>query len=363
MLELLGNVKEEYIEEANPQKRKQYKFKADVIAAACLCFLIVGGLGFLYFMKILAVENYYAADIEEISSVYEGELLAENISYEEAVDSQILLCYTGRDLPFNSEGWKTLSVSAKYEDYNMILNCGFNGETFLKNEEDAIDTIQYRDLTVSIYQAEKVSEYDLAYYAVFEYQDVCYELRTYSNDKKCIYEILQAVLGISEEEAEDSLIGEHNFTDVLGYQDYYVKVEQTSPGFIIQKYYMKADGVEKCIAEVYGYAVPGPEVYGIDMDGDGIKELICNCMAGTGAERVVIYRNNDGVIERGHLSYDLWDSSLFPGITNRGSSYIQENYIVETNTFKIGYPTETGYEKIILENMDMFEFEEFVEEL
>ena len=72
MLELLGNVKEEYIEEANPQKRKQYKFKADVIAAACLCFLIVGGLGFLYFMKILAVENYYAADIEEISSVYEG---------------------------------------------------------------------------------------------------------------------------------------------------------------------------------------------------------------------------------------------------------------------------------------------------
>ena len=85
-------------------------------------------------------------------------------------------------------------------------------------------------------------------------------------------------------------------------------------------------------------------------------------MAGTGAERVYIYRNNNGVIEKGYLSYDLWDEAMFPGITNRGSSYIQENYIAETNTFEISYPTETGTETIVLENTDMFEFQEFVEE-
>lgn len=53
---------------------------------------------------------------------------------------------------------------------------------------------------------------------------------------------------------------------------------------------------------------------------------------------------------------------MFPGITNMGASYIEENYIAETNSFEIIYPTETGFETIIIKDMDMFEFEEFVEE-
>ena len=130
----------------------------------------------------------------------------------------------------------------------------------------------------------------------------------------------------------------------------------------IQKYYAEVDGEEKCIAQVFGYAVPGPEVYSRDLDGDGVSELICNCIYGTGARRVYIYRNNAGVIEIGRLNYDLWDSTMFPGITNMGSSYIEENYIAETNTFEIMYPTEEGSERVVIEDMDMFEFEEFVEE-
>ena len=182
------------------------------------------------------------------------------------------------------------------------------------------------------------------------------------DERPCIYEILQAVLGTNEENPESTSNGEHNFTEVLGYSDYYVTVEETMPGFIIQKYYAEVDGVEKCIAQVYGYAVPEPEVYSRDLDGDGISELICNCTAGTGAERVIIFRNRDGVIEKGCLSYDLRDETMFPGIINRGSSYIQENYIAETNTIEIVYLTETGFETIVIEDMDMFHFEEFVEE-
>ena len=85
-------------------------------------------------------------------------------------------------------------------------------------------------------------------------------------------------------------------------------------------------------------------------------------MYGTGAERVYIFRNNNGAIEKGYLSYDLWDSTMFEGITNMGSSYIQENYIVETNTFEIEYPTETGSKKLVIEDLNMFVFEKFVEE-
>lgn len=352
MLGLFNNVDEKYINEANPQNSRQKKFSLNRIAvAACLCLIVIGGVGAAHCMQTASYEKYYAADLEEISSVYDGILLAENISYQDANNTNILLCYNGDGLPLSSGDWQTLSVSASYEDYDMTLNCAFNGEAFSANGE-VIDTIQYGDTAVQIYQAETTSDYDLTYYAVFEYQNVYYELRTYSNDEACIYDILKAVLGVKED----------NFAEVLGYSDYYVTVEQNMPGFIIQKYYIKEDEAETCIAQVFGYAVPGPEVYSRDLDGDGINELICNCMFGTGAERVYVFRNNNGVIEKGYLSYDLWDDTMFVGIMNTGSSYIQECYKAETNTFEISYPTETGDESIILENMDMFKFEKFVEE-
>ena len=363
ILELFNNVDEKYIDEASPQNVKIHKFKfSPIIVAACLCLLLIGGWGMSRFMQKNGEEKYYTTNMDEVLAAYEGELLVEKISYEGASDTNILLCYTGNDLPLSSDEWKTLSVSASYEDYDMTLNCAFNGETFITSGEKAIDTIQYGDTTIQIYQGETTPEFELTYYAVFEYQNVCYELKTYSNDKERIYEILQTVLGVNEEDSESSSIGEHGFTDVLGYSDYHVTVDQNSPGFIIQKYYAEVDGVEKCIAQVFGYAVPGPEVYSRDLDEDRISELICNCIYGTGARRVYIYRNNDGVIEIGRLSYDLWDSTMFPGITNMGASYIEENYIAETNTFEIVYPTETGSETIVIEDMDMFEFEEFVEE-
>ena len=363
ILELFNNVDEKYIDEASPQNVKNHIFKfGSIMVAACLCLLLIGGWGVSRFLQAPAEENYYTPNMDEVLAAYEGELLAEKLSYEDASDMSILLCYTGNDLPLSSAEWKTLSVSASYEDYDMTLKCGFNGESFTANGETVIDTIQYGDTAIQIYQGETTPEFELTYYAVFEYQNVCYELTTYSNDKECIYEILQAVLGVNEEDSESSSDGEHGFTDVLGYSDYHVTVDQNMPGFIIQKYYAEVDGAEKCIAQVFGYAVPGPEVYSRDLDGDGVSELICNCIYGTGARRVYIYRNNAGVIEIGRLAYDLWDSTMFPGITNMGSSYIEENYIAETNTFEIMYPTEKGSERVVIEDMDMFEFEEFVEE-
>ena len=363
ILELFNNVDEKYIDEASPQNVKIHKFKfSKILAAACLCLLLIGGGVMSHFMQMPVEAKYYTTNMDEVTAVYEGELLVEKLSYEGASDTNILLCYIGKDLPISSDEWKTLSVSASYEDYDMTMNCAFNGETFTISGEKAIDTIQYGDTTIQIYQGETTPEFELTYYAVFEYQNVFYELKTYSNDKECIYEILQAVLGVNEENSESSYNGEHDFTDVLGYSDYHVTVDQNMPGFIIQKYYAEIDGAEKCIAQIFGYVVPGPEVYSRDLDGDGINELIANCIYGTGAERVYVFRNNNGIIEKGYLSYDLWDNTMFPGIGNRGSSYIQENYIAETNTFEIVYPTETGSEKVVIEDMELFEFEEFVEE-
>lgn len=357
ILEIFGNIREEYIYEANPWKRKKHRFRINSFAAAaCICFLFVSILIMSYFVLNPEKKKYYTTDMDEVLSVYEGELLAENIPFDNANDTEILLCYTGDDLPVSSREWKTLTVSANYEDYNMTLNCGFNGEKFAVNSEDVIDEIQYGDMEIKIYPAENTSDFENAYHAVFEYKNVCYELKTYSNDKECIYEILHVVLGESNSD------GEHDFTDVLGFTDYYVTVDQNMPGFMIEKFYINENGNEKCIAVVFGYAVPGPEAYSKDLDGDGINELICNCIYGTGARRVYIYRNHNGVIERGSLSYDLWDERTFPGITNQGASYIAEQYFEEENIFEISYPVEDGAECIVLEDLEWFVFEEFIDE-
>ena len=168
MLELFGNVNEKYIEEANPFNRKKRKRRMQLVAASVL-ILIIGICIVLFYRQGTVDEKYYATNKEEISAIYEGELLVENISYEEAMDINMLLCYSGTGLPVNVSDWKTLSVSANYEDYNMTLNCAFNGEEFVVKEEDITDTIQYGDTIVYICKAEAVEEYELAYYAVFEY--------------------------------------------------------------------------------------------------------------------------------------------------------------------------------------------------
>ena len=116
ILELFNSIDEKYIDEACPQNVKKYKFKiSPIIVAACLCLLVIVGFGVSRFMQNSVDEKYYTTNMDEVLAVYEGELLAEKISYEGASDTSILLCYTGNDLPFSSDEWKTLSAMRSYQ--------------------------------------------------------------------------------------------------------------------------------------------------------------------------------------------------------------------------------------------------------
>ena len=128
---------------------------------------------------------------------------------------------------------------------------------------------------------------------------------------------------------------------------------------MIWRYFAELDGKTQCIAEVFGYTVSEPEVYSKDIDGDGVKELICNCTFGTGAKRVYIYRNNNGVIEQGTLVYDTHDASIFPNLNYWGSNAIEETYDPDNGTFIISYSTETGTEQAVFQDMDIISFQQF----
>lgn len=215
------------------------------------------------------------------------------------------------------------------------------------NTEDAIASFPYGDTMVYVFQKDIESIHEYAFEVMFEYKGMHYSLLTDTNTETHIYEMVETMLGESDK---------HVFSDVLGFDTYYVKAEETFKRFVNWKYFTEINGVETGIAEVFGYTTPKPEIYQKDVDGDGVAELICNSMYGTGAARVYIYRNHNGVIEVGYFSYDLTDETIFPGITNMGAGYIQEIYHPENETFEISYTVEDGTKSVFLEDIEWVEF-------
>lgn len=96
---------------------------------------------------------------------------------------------------------------------------------------------------------------------------------------------------VADEEYKD-----RPFSDILGYKNYRINVEESTPYFYIWSYYVEIDGEMQCVAHTSAYS-KHPGVYSVDLDGDGISEFITNTEYGDGAQRVEIYRNNNGVIE------------------------------------------------------------------
>lgn len=122
--------------------------------------------------------------------------------------------------------------------------------------------------------------------------------------------------------------GDEPLTGILGFDDCRVRVEESTPGFFIRHYYAEREGKQACIAEQFGYFVSGaePEAYSIDLDGDTVPELVCNVAYGTGAERVIVYRNNGGIVEQGTIAQSYHEDTFGEDAWCDGISCIGEKY-------------------------------------
>ncbi len=82
-----------------------------------------------------------------------------------------------------------------------------------------------------------------------------------------------------------------SFHDLLGYDGYFITQKDSTP---METTYYAVEGDETfIIARSYGYE---RDDYFIDIDGDGVQEMICNVSSGTGGQDVLIYRRfEDGV--------------------------------------------------------------------
>ena len=370
----LGQIDDKYITMAINYKprRKNHSWVKWGAIAACFCLIVLGSIMISEYTKLTVREiDLTTSDIAEISQVYDGTLLVDHLEFTNANATSVKLSYLGTSSDYENSDWKALSISANYADYTMTMNCSFNEALTPADGFKKVDTITYGDMTVYLYRAAPTAEFEYIYTAIFEYDGVYYDLSTQSNDPDRIYELIATTTGASQvtdttvsENPVDKTVSEipegaESFTGILGFDGYRVRVEESTPNFFIWHYYAERDGKQVCIAENSGYLVSGvePKAYSIDLDGDTISELVCNVVYGTSAERVIVYRNNGGIIEQGTIDQSYHTNVFGAEAWHDGYGAIGEKYDPAEGAFVVTKTTSNGSIKTAsFKDLDNFSF-------
>ena len=136
--------------------------------------------------------------------------------------------------------------------------------------------------------------------------------------------------------------GAEPFDDIMGYSGFSL-VTYDSGFWQERAYYAVTDTGVFLMAESFGFG--SPEDYAVDLDGDGVTELVCNVQFGAdGAERVYVYQRRADGIFRGYL-----DTEDLPGHLDWGINSVWEEYDPAENVFRIHYAVEGRDDYAVLE--------------
>lgn len=173
--------------------------------AACLCLAI--GIAFCVsfgFVPNQMTDRFREGTLIEITSeselpaTYDGNLLAFNLDFE-----KYELYYKNDGAAENTDDWYSLLALNSNSDRRIILHCLF-GDTTVDDwkvsmvfTKKATQTKIIDGIEVQIARQEPSMQYEYWYYALFEYDDVVYDIRVQSNDPDYIYEVLDTLLGVN----------------------------------------------------------------------------------------------------------------------------------------------------------------------
>lgn len=196
----LGNIGESYVDEAvnyTAKKKSNAWLKWGAIAA---CFCLVVGVAFriaIGFFPSQMTDTYREGTLIEITNEselpaqYEGKLLAFNLGFE-----QYEFYYKTDGKAENTDDWYSLLASKYDANGDIILHCMF-GETTVDDwkvskvfTKEATQTKTINGVEVQIAQNVNSLKYEYWYYAIFEYDDVVYDIRVQSDNADYVYEVL-----------------------------------------------------------------------------------------------------------------------------------------------------------------------------
>lgn len=148
------------------------------------------------------------------------------------------------------------------------------------------------------------------------------------------------------------------FNDVMGF-DGVIYTETAAAGHWSQNFYLSViDGKPVCIAESFG-SESGESDSISDIDGDGINELICNCVYGAdGAHVCYIYKITDEGIMKAS-GHDLMGEEILKSHIVAGNTFSE--YLPESNKMLCGYFEDEEYVTVEYDiDMSALNFEPFV---
>ena len=130
--------------------------------------------------------------------------------------------------------------------------------------------------------------------------------------------------------------GAELFDNIMGLKGYVVNVSEAGGEWYERVYHADMDGVDVVIGESFGYGDPAD--YIVDLYGDGVPELVCNCtFGGDGVQRVYVYQLVDGAVQVGTIVQEDWTE----GYTGPGTA-IAEAYLPDDECFTVSYPGADG---------------------
>lgn len=331
----ITDIEDGFVEEAQTVRlaRKNRGWIKWCAIAACLCM----AAGAFFWLRKPGVEVKEIGSLEEIASSYGDGLLAGRLVASGARTASIRLSYARGSDASDSASWDTLSVTGDYNGQDFTLDCHFGSGQEVKEPAEAYAITQYGDVEVAVYREEDDwTKGAFLYRARFTLDGVAYDLSTHSDTPEELYTYLDMILGEPEGGGQQSGT---TLTDVLGFDVCRAEMEEISPYHYEWHFYVEVDGEDVCVAEQFGYD-SHPEAWSRDMDGDGVPELICNCTYGDGAQKVIVYRNSNGVIEEGHIREAYYREKF--GWSHMGEGGVA-SYPVELYDPEKGVITATDY--------------------
>lgn len=140
---------------------------------------------------------YEIESVYDLPAEYDGKILAQNLVLSEraAVD----FYYVEGGLPTDTEDWYSLIVSDSQGDRELLMHCMFgekadDWKVRMVFTNDATQEITVKGVDVQIARQKYSLGYEYSYYAIFEYDDVVYDVRVKSNKADDIYDVLNKLL-------------------------------------------------------------------------------------------------------------------------------------------------------------------------